>query len=47
MINELSPILGEARARTGTKTNRAQGRVVMPEFRRQAAAVKGRNPLRQ
>jgi len=42
---ETSLIPDEARARIGSETARATGRVVKQEFQRWAAAVKDRNPL--
>ena len=45
MAEDVSLIPAEARARIGTETGRAQGRVVRQEFQRWAAAVKDRNPL--
>ena len=45
MTNDLSLVPDEARARIGTETDRAQGRVIKREFQRWAAAVKDRNPL--
>jgi|HubBroStandDraft_3_1064219.scaffolds.fasta_scaffold42276_1 acyl dehydratase len=45
MTPETSLIPDEARARIGSETGRATGRVVRQEFQRWAAAVKDRNPL--
>ena len=45
MSEETSLIPDEARARIGSETARATGRVVKQEFQRWAAAVKDRNPL--
>ena len=45
MTAETSLIPDEARARIGSETARASGRVVKQEFQRWAAAVKDRNPL--
>lgn len=45
MTDGSSLITDEARARIGTETGRAHGRVVKQEFQRWAAAVKDRNPL--
>jgi acyl dehydratase len=45
VTEDVSLIPEAARARIGTETGRAQGRVVRQEFQRWAAAVKDRNPL--
>ena len=45
MSEQTSLIPDEARARIGSETARASGRVVKQEFQRWAAAVKDRNPL--
>jgi acyl dehydratase len=45
MTEDLSLVTDEARARIGSESGRAQGRVVKKEFQRWAAAVKDRNPL--